>query len=101
MASQKSTPLAALVDPSQQIQGVNEQTRRVEQIVLLVRALQLMSSGLELASKQLKSGQLRASSTVKTGKILCLLCFGPFLESKLVKIEGSFLRILMYWQLIF
>lgn len=70
LASQRSTPLAALVDPSQQMLMVNEQTRRVEQIVLLVRALQLMSSGLDLAAKQLKSGQLRASSTVKTGKKL-------------------------------
>lgn len=69
LASQRSTPLAALVDPAQQMQVMNEQTRRVEQIVLLVRALQLMSSGLELASKQLKGGQLRASTTVKTGKI--------------------------------
>lgn len=69
LANQRSTPLAALVDPSQQMQVMSEQTRRVEQIVLLVRALQLMSSGLELASKQLRSGQLRASSTVKTGEV--------------------------------
>lgn len=35
--------------------------------MLLVRALQLLGSGLTLATQQLKSGQLRPSATVKNG----------------------------------
>ncbi|KAJ8946305.1 hypothetical protein NQ318_004194 [Aromia moschata] len=65
LAAQRAAPLAALVDPSQQNQPVNEMNRRAEQLVLLVRALQLLSSGLALATRQLKSGQLRPSTTVK------------------------------------
>ncbi|KAJ8932424.1 hypothetical protein NQ314_014681, partial [Rhamnusium bicolor] len=66
LAAQRSAPLAALVDPSQQNQPMSEASRRAEQLVLLVRALQLLSSGLALATRQLKSGQLRPSTTVKT-----------------------------------
>ncbi|CAH1100041.1 unnamed protein product [Psylliodes chrysocephalus] len=66
LAAQRAAPLSsALVDPCQK-QPPSEMTRRAEQLVLLVRTLQLLSSGLALATKQLKSGQLRPSSTVKT-----------------------------------
>lgn len=68
LAAQRSTPLAALVDPSAQNQPMKETDRRAEQLVLLVRALQLLGSGLSLATRQLKAGQLRPSSTVKNGK---------------------------------
>lgn len=68
LAATRAAPLGALTDstvapPSQQ----TETSRRAEQLVLLVRALQLLSSGLNLATQQLKAGQLRPSSTVKNG----------------------------------
>lgn len=65
LAAARSTPLA-LVD-STTVQSQNEFGRRAERLVLLVRALQLLSSGLSLATQQLKSGQLRPSNTVKNG----------------------------------
>ncbi|XP_017771399.1 PREDICTED: serine/threonine-protein kinase unc-51 isoform X2 [Nicrophorus vespilloides] len=65
-AAARSTPLGALVDASTQMQPQTEMGRRAEQLVLLIRALQLLSSGLSLATQQLNSGQLRPSSTVKT-----------------------------------
>ncbi|CAG9824683.1 unnamed protein product [Phaedon cochleariae] len=58
-------PLAALVDAAQLHQPTNETARRAEQLVLMVRALQLLSSGLSLATRQLKAGQLRPSTSVK------------------------------------
>ncbi|GLV40791.1 Autophagy-related 1 [Carabus blaptoides fortunei] len=66
LATSRAAPLGALTDstvtpPSQQ----SETCRRAEQLVLLVRALQLLSSGLNLATQQLKAGQLRPSNTVK------------------------------------
>uniref|UniRef100_A0A0K8UX58 Serine/threonine-protein kinase ULK2 n=1 Tax=Bactrocera latifrons TaxID=174628 RepID=A0A0K8UX58_BACLA len=42
-----------------------EHCKRAERLVLLVRALQLLSSGLNLASHQLRSGSLKPSSNVK------------------------------------
>lgn len=81
LAASKTAPLAALVDSTVQAQPQSETTRKAEQLVLLVRALQLLGSGLTLATQQLKSGQLRPSSTVKNGKrgkfkrLNFLLCF--------------------------
>ncbi|CAG9773811.1 unnamed protein product [Ceutorhynchus assimilis] len=68
LASQRAAPISALVNrTSSNATGppATEVERRTEQMVLLVRALQLLSSGLALATKQLKSGQLRPSTTVK------------------------------------
>lgn len=62
VAKQRASPLESL-------QGNSEASRRAEQLVLLVRALQLLSSGLALASEQLQNGQLQPSASVKTGKI--------------------------------
>lgn len=66
LAAQRATPISAVLNPSRQIQPVNEKTRRAEQFVLLIRVLQLLGSGLAMATKELQSGQLRFSSTVKT-----------------------------------
>ncbi|XP_056631732.1 serine/threonine-protein kinase unc-51 isoform X2 [Diorhabda sublineata] len=66
LAAQRATPISAVVNPPRQIQPVNEKTRRAEQFVLLIRVLQLLGSGLAMATKELQSGQLRFSSTVKT-----------------------------------
>lgn len=69
LAASRTAPLAALVDSTVQTQPQSETTRKAEQLVLLVRALQLLGSGLTLATQQLKSGQLRPSSMVKNGKL--------------------------------
>jgi len=71
LAQARATPLAALTESTcgrQQTEGC----RRAEQLVLLVRALQLLSSGLSLASQQLRAGQLQPSACVKSGKCLVL-----------------------------
>ncbi|GFG29073.1 hypothetical protein Cfor_09476 [Coptotermes formosanus] len=65
LAQARATPLAALTESTsgrQQTEGC----RRAEQLVLLVRALQLLSSGLSLASQQLRAGQLQPSASVKS-----------------------------------
>lgn len=71
LAAARVAPLA-LVDSSTP-QSQNEFGRRAERLVLLVRALQLLSSGLSLATQQLKSGQLRPSNTVKNGLLVSLV----------------------------
>ncbi|XP_008197237.1 serine/threonine-protein kinase unc-51 isoform X2 [Tribolium castaneum] len=66
LAAVRSTPIGALHDSVQlQSQIQNELMKRAERFVLLVRALQLLGSGLALATNQMKSGQLRPSSKVK------------------------------------
>jgi serine/threonine-protein kinase ULK/ATG1 len=67
LAQARATPLAALTESTggrQQTEG----SRRAEQLVLLVRALQLLSSGLNLATQQLRAGHLQPSASVKSGK---------------------------------
>lgn len=67
LAQARATPLAALTESTsgrQQTEG----SRRAERLVLLVRALQLLSSGLNLAIQQLQAGQLQPSASVKSGK---------------------------------
>ena len=67
LAQARAAPLAALTDSAAGRQQ-SEGHRRAEQLVLLVRALQLLSSGLNLATQQLRAGKLRPSSSVKSGK---------------------------------
>lgn len=51
-------------------QAGNAATRkRAEQVILLVRALQWLSSGLNLATQELKAGRLQPTTTVKDGKV--------------------------------
>jgi serine/threonine-protein kinase ULK/ATG1 len=72
LAATRSTPIGALHDSVQlQSQIQNELVKRAERFVLLVRALQLLGSGLALATSQMKSGQLRPSSKVKNGEWRC------------------------------
>lgn len=47
--------------------------RRAEQVLLLVRALQWLSSGLSLATQQLKAKRLQPTNSVKEGIIYYLL----------------------------
>ncbi|KAB0792946.1 hypothetical protein PPYR_12566 [Photinus pyralis] len=66
LAAARASPLPALVDETaMKTQPQTDSGRKAEQLVLLVRALQLLSSGLSLATQQLQCGQLRPSSTVK------------------------------------
>ncbi|XP_018323907.1 serine/threonine-protein kinase unc-51 isoform X2 [Agrilus planipennis] len=66
LAQARATPLQSLVnEPVAKTQPQTENCRKAEQLVLLVRALQLLGSGLSLATQQLKSGQLRPSQSVK------------------------------------
>lgn len=46
----------------------NPSRDRAERLVLLVRTLQFLSSGLTLATNELKSGNLQPSKNVKNGK---------------------------------
>jgi serine/threonine-protein kinase ULK/ATG1 len=72
LAATRSTPIGALHDSVQlQSQIQNELVKKAERFVLLVRALQLLGSGLALATSQMKSGQLRPSSKVKNGEWRC------------------------------
>ncbi|XP_034240338.1 serine/threonine-protein kinase unc-51 isoform X2 [Thrips palmi] len=80
LAGSRGTPLAALTESvnlggggspngSSNITGngvISEGARRAEQLVLLVRALQLLSSGLSLATQQIRAGHLQPSSSVKS-----------------------------------
>ncbi|KAL1494404.1 hypothetical protein ABEB36_010007 [Hypothenemus hampei] len=67
LAAQRAAPINALVNrgSNASMPPTSETERRAEQVVLLVRALQLLSSGLALATKQYEIGQLRPSATVK------------------------------------
>lgn len=64
LAGQKQSPMVSLVDSATSNQPIGE-GNKTEQLILMVRALQLLSSGLSLAAKQIKSGQLQPSTTVK------------------------------------
>ncbi|XP_044758689.1 serine/threonine-protein kinase unc-51-like isoform X2 [Coccinella septempunctata] len=70
IAAQKSaTPLISLSDSA--ISNTNTLEQKMEQIILQIRVLQLLSSGLTLASKQIRAGVLKPSSNVK--KVVTIL----------------------------
>lgn len=46
-----------------------EHCKRAERLILLIRALQLLTSGLSLASQQLQQGKLKPSKTVQIGSL--------------------------------
>lgn len=75
VADSRCAPLSALMaavsnEQPQIPPHAPEHCKRAERLVLLVRALQLLSSGLNLASQQLRSGNLKPSSNVKNGKLV-------------------------------
>lgn len=74
LAQARATPLAALTESTTGCQQT-EGSRRAERLVLLVRALQLLSSGLNLATQQLRMGQLQPSASVKSGKCCIHISF--------------------------
>lgn len=73
LAKARSTPIAALTKSTsrresnspEQLSVVSENYRRAEQLVLYVRALQMLSSSLNLSREELKSGRLQPSNSVK------------------------------------
>lgn len=81
VADSRCAPLSALMsaDAPPIAPHAPEHCKRAERLVLLVRALHLLQSGLNLASQQLQSGHLKPSSTVKNGikivnKIIKIVC---------------------------
>jgi serine/threonine-protein kinase ULK2 len=75
VANARCAPLSALmsVNAASIPPHAPENCKRAERLVLLVRALHLLSSGLNLASQNLQQGQLQASKTVKNGEFSKLL----------------------------
>lgn len=67
VADAKCAPISALMSaqPTPIAPHAPEQCKRSERLVLLVRALHLLSSGLNLAMKQISEGNLKPSDNVK------------------------------------
>ncbi|XP_013383229.1 serine/threonine-protein kinase ULK2 isoform X2 [Lingula anatina] len=72
LAQKRSTPLTQSISPqgrrdggSEQVKFLSESQRRMEQLVLHVKALQLLSASLQLAKEEIKAGKLMPSNTVK------------------------------------
>ncbi|XP_055316957.1 serine/threonine-protein kinase unc-51 [Sitodiplosis mosellana] len=67
VADAKCAPLSALMsaEANSMAPHAPENCKRSERLVLLVRALQLLSSGLNLAIKQITDGNLKPSDNVK------------------------------------
>jgi serine/threonine-protein kinase ULK2 len=76
VADLRCAPLSALMSANESptVQNLTqphapEHCKRAERLILLIRALQLLSSGLNLASQQLQAGNLKPSNTVKNGEL--------------------------------
>ncbi|XP_058067418.1 serine/threonine-protein kinase ULK2 [Anopheles bellator] len=67
VADSRCAPLSALMsaDAQPMVPHPPEHCKRAERLVLLVRALHLLSSGLNLASSQIQAGHLKPSNSVK------------------------------------
>lgn len=70
VADARCAPLSALMsaDAPPLAPHAPENCKRVERLVLLVRVLSLLQSGMNLATQQLNAGHLKPSLTVKNGK---------------------------------
>lgn len=71
VARSRTGPLGNIEQPTpfgsiEQV-GNTATRKRAEQVILLVRALQWLSSGLNLATQELKAGRLRPTTSVKEG----------------------------------
>ncbi|XP_017957276.1 serine/threonine-protein kinase unc-51 [Drosophila navojoa] len=96
VADSRCAPLSTLMvggsqtatDQNQIPPHAPEHCKRAERLVLLVRALQLLSSGLNLASQQLRNGQLKPSANVKNALLTMNAKYRSILfESK--RLNGS------------
>ena len=56
------------------ISFLSEGQRRMEQLVLYVRGLQLLASSIQLAKEELKAARLQSSNSVKTSEYSVGLC---------------------------
>ncbi|KAI1292257.1 Serine/threonine-protein kinase ULK2 [Halotydeus destructor] len=65
LASSRASPLSVLSDSSASKDIPNESYRKAEQLVLYLRCLQLISSGLQLSKQEIIVGRLRTSSSVR------------------------------------
>lgn len=76
VADARCAPLSALMAPDAPPIAAHapEHCKRAERLVLLVRALHLLRSGLLLAQEQIQLKNLKPSSTVKTGKLCVCVC---------------------------
>lgn len=77
VADSRCAPLSALMSADAQpiAPHAPEHCKRAERLVLLVRALNLLASGMHLASSNLQSGQLKPSDAVKSGKMIVSALF--------------------------
>ncbi|EDW94339.1 serine/threonine-protein kinase unc-51 isoform X2 [Drosophila yakuba] len=88
VAGSQSAAQAASADAQQIPPHAPEHCKRAERLVLLVRGLQLLSSGMNLASQQLSNGQLKPSSNVKNALLTMNAKYRSMLfESK--RLNGS------------
>ena len=77
LAQSRSSPLSeSVIDQKptstftlDHIAFISESQRRMEQLVLYVRALQLLSSSISLAKEEIKSARLQPSNTVRNSKL--------------------------------
>lgn len=74
LALSRTSPLLESPRSSNKLSGcvvfVSEKQRRIEQLVLYIRALQILSNSLQLAKDEVAAGRLQPSPSVKEGKIL-------------------------------
>ncbi|XP_017071299.1 serine/threonine-protein kinase unc-51 isoform X2 [Drosophila eugracilis] len=88
VAGSQSAAANAAADTQQISPHAPEHCKRAERLVLLVRGLQLLSSGMNLASLQLRNGQLKPSSNVKNALLTMNAKYRSMLfESK--RLNGS------------
>ncbi|KAH8334864.1 hypothetical protein KR074_008680 [Drosophila pseudoananassae] len=88
VAGSQSAAGGATADAQQIPPHAPEHCKRAERLVLLVRGLQLLSSGLNLASQQLRNGHLKPSSNVKNALLTMNTKYRSMLfESK--RLNGS------------
>ena len=74
LARSRSSPLSESVidDNTATTVFVNQRQRNVEQLLLYVRAMELLASGLNVARTGLSTGQLRSSTQTRQGMIILL-----------------------------
>ncbi len=79
LAQTRSSPITESVDKQgnsfkdEGLQFVSESQRHLEQLVLHVRALQLLNSAIELAREQIKNEKLQPSNSVRQVSIVSVL----------------------------
>jgi len=85
LAQSRSSPLSeSIIEPSSSVDNqylgsmfsldhisfLSEGQRHIEQLVLYVRALQMLASSIQLAKEEIRAKRLQTSNSVKTSKLL-------------------------------